>query len=466
MSKHTYRLIQGYSSRSASPTDIWQFQRDDGVLCIGKVYIQKIKNKPIESAIFLDREAYIYQQISKRNQPCNDKFFVQFSDFLTNLSVDDLLKYVRQIQGVGREYLLENLIRSIWYMKTQPIGFFRTPISLDEVFRARPPLLEMEEALNKERLLNIRFGIIITIETEHSTLYDYLERAEERIDLLEAQKPKKKFQWLRKQVKPPLPPEGNIVSVLFYAISVLSNLGFNQNDMHWGNVLVERNAMKVPYFIVFQDTCFKITNPDIPKLFDFDRGVERGKDFALLERYEQSGTCTFYHPYRDLLRAICLTKAEEYDILLEYIKSSKIREHIENEDEDCDLYSEVDDTNWYCSKEMDKIQGAEMIKWMLTRYNEWYPFKLIDENHIWMTDLYAEIERDEQKESKEKKRKMVVERFCYSDNSIKNKVDTIAKNLFYNTAIKRSRQDDFGTVQVEPKAFPKVSKRKYLARNQ
>lgn len=416
MSKHTYTLIGGYASNSSSPSDIWEMQRDDGVICIAKLFIQSAKGIVPESAQLFNHEGHIYSEISKQNSSfnfMNSVFFVEFSDFLSGLTIDDLVKTVSQIKTVKKELLLRNLSENINFMLTDPSTYPRRNAINNNEKEPQLTAKYVNDKLKQYKADKMKFGAIVTVKTERYTLYEYEDK-----DMDDD------------------PQKMDILPILLYATACLSAIGFNQNDMHWANVLVSRNAVDVPYYIVFENLCFRITNPDVPQLFDYDRGVEKGKHFEVLEDYEYSGYCPDYHPYRDILKGLCLLRymlqSEIGDLYLEYIGDEDLKQRMKV-DPDCFLREDNDgDESYFCKKVLDTVKGPQVVRWFLAKYHTWFDFDLVTENHKWMVELKDEINRNNGMETSKVKRMLFAEKFSYlpGEKAIAERINNIAKKLF------------------------------------
>lgn len=101
------------------------------------------------------------------------------------------------------------------------------------------------------------------------------------------------------------------IAILVLTLYQMSTVGVNQNDLHFGNILVSRRrfgptSFYCPrYLIVTQKHTFIIENEYTLFVFDFDRAALEGKFNSHLMGFEHGGNCPEFHEKRDLIRVIC-----------------------------------------------------------------------------------------------------------------------------------------------------------------
>ena len=124
--------------------------------------------------------------------------------------------------------------------------------------------------------------------------------------------------------------------ILFTTLSELAVQGINQNDMHFGNVLVDKTFTGGPefdknYLLVFNQSCIVVDLPYTLFIYDFNLStcnLEMGKMVKpILDRpeYKGKGNCPNFHPKRDFFRLLCS--------MYHFIQTMKNRKAYEPEDE-------------------------------------------------------------------------------------------------------------------------------------
>jgi hypothetical protein len=151
------------------------------------------------------------------------------------------------------------------------------------------------------------------------------------------------------------------MAIIVLTLYQMSIVGINQNDLHFGNILVSRRrfgptSFHCPiYLIVTPNDTFIIDNEYTLFIFDFDRAAVRNRYIEILEGAQHGGNCPHFHKKRDLLRVICVlfqhvyhliaTHSEVFDfqreILDKLITHPYIRERIKNAYNACWLEEKI-----------------------------------------------------------------------------------------------------------------------------
>ena len=101
------------------------------------------------------------------------------------------------------------------------------------------------------------------------------------------------------------------MAIICYTLLQMSEVGVNQNDLHFGNILVNRKMFgPTSYYmrnhlIVTPTDTYIIDNEFSVFVFDFDRATIKGQYNMQLEDYAFAGNCPHYHEKRDMLKVIC-----------------------------------------------------------------------------------------------------------------------------------------------------------------
>jgi hypothetical protein len=158
------------------------------------------------------------------------------------------------------------------------------------------------------------------------------------------------------------------VYLLFVTLLLTSSVGVNQNDLHWGNILLSRNYFgpsmyhKRVYFLVFNDRVTLIDNVYLPFLYDFDRAAIQNKVIPALEEnkdmYSRGGNCPKFNPKRDFVKMLCClwhylrilsrvdptARTYQQEIMTLLIRDETVRQAIRNSHDACWMTT-ADDSN-------------------------------------------------------------------------------------------------------------------------
>lgn len=326
-----YTLVKGYPSSSASPSDIWELNKG------GQKYIAKIFES---SSVLLTHEALIYSKVQKRIK-YSSALFVQFKEVKTNVGISTLDNFIERegTLSVGQRY--RNLYENITYLVSGARGDRQSILN-------KGAAVSEANAREYRRLLEeydrtYRFSVLVTRAVEgQMTLSKLINNASISTE-----------QKMR------------TVCVLFYAIMCLSAVEINQNDMHWGNVLVTR--VDDPYFIIMDGEVYFIEAPSyIPILFDFDRGVMKGENIEALRPFMHGGNCPSFHKNRDFFKALCFvgkysSEMRPLTVLLDEILDRRVADFILR-DRNCWLTTARNDS-LYCTDEyMNQLNARDLTR--------------------------------------------------------------------------------------------------------
>ena len=331
-------ITGGFASNSASPTDIiYGKYGNTDVIC--KVFLEEYlyyKNLKInEKAILLNHEADVYKYL--REKVINpymirnilymiDSKTMDFNEYLSFI-LDSKRYQSSELFKLSKNQIIRNVISNTKYMidssgKRNKISYNSSSSSIrDDEYYIRN--IDIRDSTIK---------MIITPKIEGMSLGDYISNNSKIIT---------ENEFMR------------YMFVIFVTLESMAIRGINQNDLHWGNILMSHNyygSTKYQlrnYFLLYGDNILYIDNNFTPIVYDFDRASIRGKYIKNLDWAENWGNCPNFHPKRDILKMLCcmyweiklnkLDKNRSFQIILDelmnkILKSNKLRDAIKNED--------------------------------------------------------------------------------------------------------------------------------------
>ncbi len=303
-----YYVIGGFKSISASPTDIWELEdTKTGEICIAKIFIlsfvtvekadlTKRRKEVPETAELLIGETKTYGILknkildSPKLQGRNFVPYITHFELTSEQMINTLIANKRRL-GLTDNQLINNLCDNTRSMLLQTRG--RKAINDKSASNALNPLWRAEKAVYDSGSLfvgDVQYGFLVTKKIEQLTLYDYIQEKEKYASSL-----------------------CQIVFKILVAIRSMIEIGLNQNDLHFGNILMNKNYKYTPddcaSYCVFVDdyiTIFEGTDQDYtPLIFDFDRSATVSRDNRELGKYEKYGNCPNYGHHRDYIKFIC-----------------------------------------------------------------------------------------------------------------------------------------------------------------
>ena len=304
-----FTLIQGFDSSSASRTDIWEAKDNKtGAPFIFKAFVTQyhVTDRREEkttadvplSADLLLHELNTYKAlrtalidnplINCRNILCiaGDGEFdaIDLKNFLLKnstlssrniqLNIYNNLLFLLRLSDSHDRKAIDTIVKN---PRTIQLGDLQIPFGNVDMIRLDYP---------------IRYHCMITPKIDRQSLSDAIEEGKV-INL------------------------SNLMRYLFViavTILMMSSVGVNQNDLHWGNILLSKSYYgpsplhKRKYLLIFDDKVLLIDNPRIPILFDFDRAAiqnVRVPDLEADDMYSMGGNCPNFHRKRDFLKFLC-----------------------------------------------------------------------------------------------------------------------------------------------------------------
>lgn len=186
----------------------------------------------------------------------------------------------------------------------------------------------------------------------------------------------------------------NYMFIVFLTNYILASYGLNQNDQHWGNILMDESYSgasrlhKKHYLIVYDQEVILIQNRYMLYMYDFDRSVQEGKRFDVLNdpNLVSGGNCPDYHPKRDFIRTICniyrfIQEEEKSDYMdfasiqsdiLGFVSNPRLRELIKkdyHEVQNSCLLQDFDKISVSCKPNLlkDVASNVEILEWALSK---------------------------------------------------------------------------------------------------
>jgi hypothetical protein len=187
----------------------------------------------------------------------------------------------------------------------------------------------------------------------------------------------------------------NYMFILFLTQYIMSCYGLNQNDLHWGNILLDDSYFgssslhRKNYLLVYNEEILLIQNRYILFMYDFDRSVKQGEFFSVLNdpNLISGGNCPDYHPKRDFIRTLCniyrfirdesKSNVSEFseiqsDILTKFISNPHIRDLIKkdhHQNQNSCLLQDFDKVSLSCKPNLLKevASNFSILNWSLSK---------------------------------------------------------------------------------------------------
>jgi hypothetical protein len=365
-----FQLVEGFKSSSASRTDIWEVKdTQTGSRYIFKSFVSEfqtfdrrssriIPQIPL-SADLLIHELNVYRSLRTR---LIDPPEVNARNVLCiagdgQFDAKELFEFVQknrpELSRANIQYnIYENLLFLLRLSKTRN----RESITLK---RSTPTIQKKD--------LEIPFGNVDVVRLDLPIQYRcFFTPKIDRLSLADA---------IENGTIRSLDACMRYVYLLFVTLLLTSSVGVNQNDLHWGNILLSQNYYgpnayhKRVYFLVFNDRLILIDNPYIPFLYDFDRAAIQNKIIPALEEnkdmYSRGGNCPRYNPKRDFVKMLCClwhylrilsrvdatARTYQNEIMTLLIRDETVRQAIRNSHDACWMTTADDSNSVLCLDE-------------------------------------------------------------------------------------------------------------------
>lgn len=425
-------LIKGLESNSASSTDIWVVKEledekdedfDSGQEYIMKIFIEKIRFKDDTSSKFkytipvlddfslLKGEIDLYQLIKKqliKNRNVRNIVPIKtVVDFDSTEEYEFLVKSIEPTNEKQRANIIRNMIYNALFMLGMESS--RTNIKRVSSNSVYPPSIDMitshpryevyytntssyEPNTGTYSFTQYKMKSIVTPYIKGDTFNDYLYDHRDTITPQELMR---------------------YVYILLVTNYQMSEVGINQNDLHWGNILMDASftgskKFLKKYFIFMDDLYIFIDLKYTLFMYDFDRAVVINQPNTILQKYQHGGNCPEFNEKRDFLKTLCLL--HEYlefnmkhfnklykdtfttiknELIGEIIRTEYIRESIRKDKSGCFLtkvkYSKnkLEGYSVHCeAKELEKgiADRKDILKWCL-KYTDFDSVNLSDPSY-------------------------------------------------------------------------------------
>jgi len=289
------KIIQGIPSHSASKTDLYsgiyrehgmeypvilklfvdQYQFNHQMYSIGKEYMHELSIYQ-----YLTRELVLNPILQIRN-------IIPLVTYVEYNYVD-LLRKLEQDLSLNRNVIEYNLLKNTFYMLGISSQRHRQKINQERT--VIPPLSNIDNYVISNGTLNLlhtHYVGIVTPKMQMCSFADYIAKGhiQSNSDFME------------------------YLFIILMTLYAMANKGINQNDLHWGNIIMDqrykRQYQLKPYFIVYEKKLIFIHKPYTPYIYDFDRATIQHKYLKMLQGYQKGGNCPTFHAKRDLLKTIC-----------------------------------------------------------------------------------------------------------------------------------------------------------------
>lgn len=325
-------LIKGLESNSASSTDIWvvkevedkkdeDFESDQEYIM--KVFIEKILFKDDTASKFrytipvlddfnlLNGEISIYQLIKK--QLINNRNVRNIVPIKTSTEFNSTQEYeflVKSIKPTNKKQQ-QNIVRNMIYNALYMLGFEESRTNIKkissnsvypqsvynimgqpnyEVYYNNITASPSRPNTGTYSFVEYKMKSIVTPYIKGSTFHDYLK------DNSNTLTPEELMRY---------------VYILLVTNYQMSEVGINQNDLHWQNILMDANFtgsknFAKKYFTFMDDNCIYIDLKYTLFIYDFDRAVVINQPNKILKKYQHGGNCPEFHKKRDFLKTLCI----------------------------------------------------------------------------------------------------------------------------------------------------------------
>lgn len=287
-----YEITKAIESTSASATDTFIVQhKQTGMNYFVKLFIKKTDNarKPVpKSYFYLKNEIRICRYLK-----CAlvDKYNVRNILLPVSegkLTYEDLFNLVKESRTntLTDTQIRRNIIVNTEYMMNQR-----------KTIKERKPIDAVRTVRTKGIVKNIdkftyKFMLSPLVQGLYENFSEFLS------------KPKPGWKWTVQNIS-------RYFAIVCYTLLQMAEVGVNQNDLHFGNILVNRKMFgPTPYhmrihLIVTPTDTYIIDNEFTVFIFDYDRSVLKGEYNESFKCFEYAGNCPHFHLKRDLLKALC-----------------------------------------------------------------------------------------------------------------------------------------------------------------
>lgn len=390
-----FKIVQGFKSDSASRSDIWEStDRQTGKSVIFKVFVYEFQSSGTEDdqefiEIPYNRDGFLHEinvyqtlreyLIDDPSVNCRNILCIVGGGTFTKDDLYAALKRDTNLTPQNIQFNLNENIRFLLHLKEKPRYSITRELKKVPKLTAAHWAIPMKHDRTVRIDLPVQLGCFITPKIDQLTIEDAMEK--KIINIQDC------FRYLY---------------VVFMTLLLMSSIGVNQNDLHWGNILLSKTYVgpsprhKKSYFMIYKDQVILIDNPLIPIVYDFDRTSINHRRIATLEYnkdyYATGGNCPRFHVKRDFVKTLCCIfqycnriRASEpggpqetalrqiqMEIMGNLITSEQVRNAILRSDEACWLSTEQQDNSILCfDKELLRgvVSRQVIIDWCMSKCN-------------------------------------------------------------------------------------------------
>jgi hypothetical protein len=333
-----YELVKGRESSSASATDTYVVQsRETGDRYFIKLFVKHTdrsgKNKIPSTYYFLKNEIRV----------CRHLKCTLFDDYnVRNIllpagegkaTYQELFEMVRlsSFNKLSDSQIKTNITKNSDYM-LDPHKRYREPVDVSK----NPE--RVKEKIRQIEKFNYKFMMTPLVKGLYENFGDFIKNST----------------WTSQSIS-------KYMAILCYTLLQMTEVGVNQNDLHFGNILVNRKMFGPTLYymrnhlIVTPTDTYIVDNEFTLFVFDFDRATVKGQYNTHLEDYAFAGNCPHYHEKRDMLKVICsLYKHTEGHRGLGHFRNDMLDKLVHNDF----VYSKIKTYgDKHCNLEIDKHYG-------------------------------------------------------------------------------------------------------------
>jgi len=365
------KIRQGLGKSSASKTDIYIAEKDHRLYII-KLFVKEIKKgkgHTIQMGEDYLHELMIYQRLTQElisNSLLQIRNIVPLTESLQYTFHELLEKLNKDLKSptLSSHKILRNLVDNTLFMihesrtrvKINQQSTFDQPLDMNLLHNFGPTHLD---------ILSTKYMGIVTPKMDQCSFSTFFQ---EKIKTI--------------------PEFMDYLFLILITQLAMSEIGINQNDLHWGNILVDHQYLAPHqtrhYLLVYKGFLIWIDKPSTPYIYDFDRASIQGKYIQHLRYLKHGGNCPTFHKNRDLLKTLCCSyhacmyKSKTIPIfgmiaqtiMKDLILSSKIRKNIALSNASCWMATVGQKDSILCqNKDLDRGMKSwdECIQWVFSQ---------------------------------------------------------------------------------------------------
>lgn len=364
-----FEFVKGALSSSASRTDFWIIRhKQSRQKYMLKIFVNSIKGERVKQAyerqehevkVYATLNHYLIQQENVRNI----LFYSGYGTILFRQLIDFV--WESRPNNLSRKEIEHNLMQITRYMARK---ISKRSTRIDTV----PEIVE-PHFINPKSLI---YSYIVT---------EYISYQKDFGDFIDEYK------------KLTVPVICNYMAVICTTLFQMAQIGINQNDLHFGNILINLSPNKFgpnEYFqrihlLVFANKTYIVDNPYTPLIYDFDRASIHAQHTDFLTQYKFGGNCPNFHEKRDFVRFICCayhalheytSESKEHTTVIQkfadkmldtLVSNSKIRVIMRNDEMDCYLEKPDKEDSFQCDKAIEHYvaQNNQILSFFLKHSN-------------------------------------------------------------------------------------------------